>query len=95
MTRSRTKQSEAHWLFRERYRNDMLTSVVTVPIEWTEIPFPVKALKIILSDLRSHLGEKADAHPTDEFLAVDSDDDVCLILIILRNIYSTSTDNCN
>lgn len=53
------------------------------PHEFTSIPFPVKALKILVHDLRSG-GESAAIGGQGEEFDIDSDDDVSLSIVIFR-----------
>lgn len=46
-----------------------------MPLEFTSIPFPVKAVKILVHELRSG-GESAAINAQDNF-ELDSDDGVC------------------
>lgn len=46
-----------------------------MPLEFTSIPFPVKAMKILVHELRSG-GESAAINVQDDF-EVESDDGVC------------------
>lgn len=57
---------------------DLIRFHYPVPIEWTSIPFPVKAIKIILSDLQNALGSgpAASRTPGDDMGSVASDDEV-------------------
>ena len=75
MTRSRTKQSTDHGNAQE-LGLQLTAYCIPVPQEFTSVPFPVKALKIILHDVHSG-GEAATFAPTDnEAYDVDSDDGV-------------------
>jgi hypothetical protein len=73
MTRSRTKTSTGLFL-------TLLCALVdvfsfAVPHEFTSIPFPVKALKILVHDLRSG-GESAAINSHGEEFDAESDDGV-------------------
>jgi hypothetical protein len=59
-----------------RARTDAIHSA---PIEWTSIPFPVKALKMILADLQIQQTNAAGAGAGTRMddADIDSDDDVC------------------
>lgn len=52
---------------------------VIAPVEFTSVPFPVKALKILLHDVQSG-GESATITAQGEAYDVDSDDGVSLCL---------------
>jgi hypothetical protein len=52
--------------------------ILAVPHEFTSIPFPVKALKILVHDLRSG-GESAAINGQGEDFEVDSDDGVSFV----------------
>lgn len=54
---------------------DLLTPAVAAPHEFTSIPFPVKALKIIIRDLQSG-GDSATISAQGNTFDVDSDDGV-------------------
>lgn len=80
MTRSRTKTGEFtpvhlhHSSFR-RIRDDidlLCPFSLTAPHEFTSVPFPLKALKLLLHDVQSG-GDSATIPPPDD---VDSDDGV-------------------
>jgi hypothetical protein len=55
------------------------TDFLTAPIEWTSVPFPVKALKIILSDLQNQHQQgdaSGPARSRADDIDLDSDDEV-------------------
>lgn len=78
MTRSRAKKSESFVKIRGLEIPYVLTLVLAVPTEWSSVPFPVRALKILVNELQNS-GEDAMAvaeakkHAKDE---VDADLDV-------------------
>lgn len=53
----------------------MTSSIPTAPIEFTSIPFPVKALKLLVHDLQSD-GESATITAQGDKYDIDSDDGV-------------------
>jgi hypothetical protein len=73
MTRSKTKKSEFSLLSECTYLSSYLA--VAAPHEFTSIPFPVKALKIIIHDLQSG-GDSAIITAQGNTFDVDSDDGV-------------------
>jgi hypothetical protein len=50
-----------------------------VPIQWTSVPFPVKALKLLVGELQSQFGSAPEAKSRTDADDGDaaSDDDVC------------------
>lgn len=56
---------------------DLLTSAVAAPHEFTSLPFPVKALKIVIRDLQSG-GDSATISAQGNTFDVESDDGVCV-----------------
>jgi hypothetical protein len=50
-----------------------------VPIQWTSVPFPVKALKLLVGELQSQFGSAPEAKSRTDADDADaaSDDDVC------------------
>lgn len=73
MTRSKTKKSEYFPPQEYPHRSPYLATAA--PHEFTSIPFPVKALKIIIRDLNSG-GESATITAQGNTFEVESDDGV-------------------
>jgi len=77
MTRSKTKTSMRIYL--KEHSNDLIC-IFLAPHEFTSIPFPVKALKIILHDVQSG-GEAAtfSAQSGGDAFEIESDDGVSVL----------------
>lgn len=60
----------------------------TVPHEFTSVPFPVKALKILLHDLQSG-GDSATISAQGETFEVDSDGVSCISIALPRGLLYT------
>lgn len=86
MTRSRTKQSMEGRI--TRLQVELTRELSPVPIEFTFVYFPVKAIKIILSDLQSALGNAPTASrtPADDMTTVDSEEEVGILLACSERI---------
>jgi hypothetical protein len=54
----------------------------TVPIQWTNVTFPAKALKLIVVELQNQLGNAPAIKSRTEEVDVGSDDDVRLHLLV-------------
>ena len=88
MTRSRTKQS-AHLSFCFYGGGGGCSTHADLfflaPTEFTSVPFPVKALKILIHDLQSG-GESATFSAQGGAPDLEDDDDVCIHLHFLSNL---------
>lgn len=80
MTRSRTRQSES-----TAYRTRMSPLLIKAPApnHYTQIPFPLKALKLILKDVQS---EPTSAKKTTSGLDIEDDDGVRVSFLAIRSI---------